>query len=628
GKVEVCQHIRTSLAQAVADELRVTPDALAFVMSDTDRTPYDMGTVGSRTTPFMARRLRQAAATTRELLRDLAAARLGVPRDEIRIAGGWVIHPPSGHSFGYGELTQGQPLLHEFSEDAPITPATEWSIAGSGLLPLDGHAVVTGARRYTSDITLDGMLAGAVVRPPAPGASVATCDTTAAEAIDGVQVVIEGALIGVVAADRGIALRARDAIRVTWNMPHTLDSADLVQYLRENPAVIDPAQRGGPLDHQQGDYPAALASLPHIIRRSYTIAPIAHAPLEPRVALAAWHNNQLTVWTGTQRPFPVRAELAAACGIDETQVRVIVPPTGAAYGGKHTGEASIEAALLARAVGRPVKIIWTRAEEFRDAYVRPAGVIDVAIGSHADGRFVAYGQTTYNAGAAGILPPYTIPHQQISFQPVQPPMRQGSYRALAATANTFARESAIDELAQHLGIDPLQIRLANSDDPRLRAVLEAAAELFGWATRSTASGRGCGIAAGTEKGSYVATCAEVEIRDGTLRVVRLVQAFECGAIVNPIGLRSQVEGAIIQGLGGALFEAIELAGGRIATAGFSEYRVPRFPDLPAITISLLDRRDLPSAGGSETPIIAVAPAIANALAVASGERRRGLPLAR
>jgi isoquinoline 1-oxidoreductase len=358
------------------------------------------------------------------------------------------------------------------------------------------------------------------------------------------------------------------------------------------------------------------------------VAYIAHAPLEPRAALAEWNGGRLTVWTGTQRPFGVRGELAQAFGLPEQDVRVIVPDTGSAYGGKHTGEAAIEAARLARAPGRPVKLVWTREEEFSWAYLRPAGLIEIRSAARADGTITAWEHDNYNSGSAGIQTPYEIANQRITYHPSQAPLRQGSYRALAATANHFARESHMDELAHALGRDPLHFRLQSLRDERLRAVLEAAAAAFGW-RGAAPPGHGYGIAGGTEKGSYVATCAEVAVdrASGQLRVVRVVQAFECGAIVNPDGLRNQVEGAVVQGLGGALYEAIDFAGGRVLNPRFSSYRVPRFADMPAIEVVLVNRLDLPSAGAGETPIIGIAPALGNAIFAATGARLRALPLA-
>jgi isoquinoline 1-oxidoreductase len=385
----------------------------------------------------------------------------------------------------------------------------------------------------------------------------------------------------------------------------------------------------------------AAASEGHTHRASYRVPYIAHAPLETRAAIAEWSNEKLTVFTGTQRPFGVRAELAAIFGVPEANVRVIVPDTGSAYGGKHTGDAAIEAAWLARAVGRPVKVAWSREEEFISAYFRPAGLIEVSSAVDAHGRVVAWEYHNYNSGAAGIRTPYPVANQHVEFHPAESPLRQGSYRALAATANHFARESHMDELAHLAGIDPLDFRLRNLPDEadlaqsRLRAVLMVATERFGWTSQlgraPRKEERGYGLACGTEKGSYVATCAEVHVVPGSnarvVRVVRVAQAFECGAIVDPEGLENQVEGAIVMGLGGALMERIEFGEGKVLTDRFSRYRVPRFRDVPRIETVLLDRTDLPSAGAGETPIVGIAPAVANAIFDATGARLRDLPLA-
>ena len=353
----------------------------------------------------------------------------------------------------------------------------------------------------------------------------------------------------------------------------------------------------------------------------YRVAYIAHTPLEPRAALAYWEAGKLTVYTGSQRPFGVREELTRVFGLPAARVRVIVPDTGSGYGGKHTGEAAIEAARLAKAAGRPVKLLWTREEEFQWAYARPAGVIRVSAAARRDGTLTAWSLDNYNSGTAGIRGTYKVANERLRFHESKSPLRQGSYRALAATANHFARESHLNELAHLAGMDPLAFRLKNLEDARQRAVLQAAAERFGW------DGRRGGIAAGFEKRGYVATVADVEVRDGQVRVTRVVTAFECGAIVNPDALKNQVEGAIVMGLGGALFEALQFDNGRVTNGRLRSYRVPRFRDVPVIETVLLDRKDLPSAGAGECPIVALAPAIAGAIHAATGKRLRALPMA-
>jgi isoquinoline 1-oxidoreductase len=372
-----------------------------------------------------------------------------------------------------------------------------------------------------------------------------------------------------------------------------------------------------------------MAAADKKLSQTYTVAYIAHAPLEPRAAVAEWNGNKLTVWTGTQRPFGVRSELAEALHIPEESVRVIVPDTGSGYGGKHTGECAIEAARLARATGKPVKLVWTREEEFTWAYFRPAGVIEVSTGVKNDGTVTAWEFHNYNSGASAIQSKYAFPNQNIQFHNSKSPLRQGSYRGLAATANHFAREVHMDELAQLVGMDAVDFRLKNIQDQRLKAVLEAAAKSFRWSDAKKQAGRGAGIACGFEKGSYIATAAEVSVDPKTKKVKleRVVASFECGAIVNPVHLHNQVEGAVVQAIGGALFEGIDFQNGQILNAKFSRYRVPRFSDVPPIEIVLLDRKDLPSAGAGETPIVGLAPAVSSAIFEATGQRLRSLPLA-
>jgi nicotinate dehydrogenase subunit B len=308
------------------------------------------------------------------------------------------------------------------------------------------------------------------------------------------------------------------------------------------------------------------------------------------------------------------------------QVRVIVPDTGSAYGGKHTGETAIEAARLAKAAGKPVKVAWTREEEFTWAYFRPAGVIDAKGGVRADGAIVAWEFDNYNSGPSAIRTPYDVPNQRIQFHSLESPLRQGSYRGLAATANHFARESHMDDLAHSVNMDPLEFRLKNLTDSRLRAVFEAAAEKFGWGRLKSSPGQGFGIAGGVEKGGYIATCAEVAIADGEVRISRVAAAWESGAVVNPSGLQNQISGSIMMALGGALFEAIHFANGRILNPQLSQYRVPRFSDMPRIQIEVLDRKDLPPAGAGETAIVGLAPAVGNAIFAATGVRVRSLPM--
>jgi isoquinoline 1-oxidoreductase len=334
------------------------------------------------------------------------------------------------------------------------------------------------------------------------------------------------------------------------------------------------------------------------------------------------------VWTGTQRPFGVQQELMDYFKLPAAQVRVIQPDMGSGYGGKHSGEAALEAARLSKAAGKPVKLVWTRNEEFTWAYLRPAGLIEIRAGVKHDGSLVAWEHHNYNSGPSAIETPYDVANQVIQYHPAKSPLRQGSYRALAATANNFARESHMDAVAHAVRMDPLEFRLKNLKNERLRAVLQAAAEKFGWGKTKATEQRGFGIACGTDKGGYIACCAEVEIdASKSVRVRRIVTGWESGAVVNPDGLRNQQMGAVVQALGGALFEHILFGDGKIRNAYFAQYRLPRFSDTPEIEIVVLDRKDLPSAGAGESGLIALAPAVGNAIFAATGVRVRNMPMA-
>jgi nicotinate dehydrogenase subunit B len=475
------------------------------------------------------------------------------------------------------------------------------------------------------------MLVGAVLRPPAFGATLDSVDVAAASAMPGVVAVADDDFVGVAAPDLAAATRAIEAIDASWTQRPQPSESDLVDHLRRHP--VEAAGWEGGVDDATGNVDSALARAAHRLEATYTAAYIAHVPLETRVATAEWDDRgRLTVWTGTQRPFGVRADLAEALGVGEEAVRVIVPDTGGGWGGKHTGEAALEAARLARAAGRPVMVRWTREEEMTWGYFRPFAVIDVRAGIDPDGTLDAWAFTNTNSGSNAIGTPYRVRNRRIRYQPADSPLRIGSYRGLAATANTFARETAMDELAIACGADPLEFRLRHLDDERLATVLRTAAEQAGWhaATHGpgAADGHGWGIAASVEKGGRVATAAEVRVgRDRHLEIVRLISAFECGLIVNPENLRNQIEGAAAMGLGGALFEAVHFGNGRILTPTIKEYRVPRMTDIPPIEVVLVDRPDLPSAGAGETPIIAIGPAIGNAIHAATGTRLRSMPLA-
>lgn len=623
GKVEVGQNIRTSLAQIVAEELHVPMDKIEMVMGDTSLTPYDRGTFGSLSTPVMGPKLSKAAASAREILLDMAAASMKVERKKLQLENGVIKDQATGKSVNIGQVAKGQKLLKPVNDNVAVTPVNEWKVAGTTVKKVRGEDFVRGKHKYVSDMKLPDMLYGKVLRAPAYGAKLKSVDVSAAQKMPGVTVVHDGDFVGVAAPDVKTASKAIDAIKADWTSSPQPSRSEIFVYIKSK-------SDAGRDEDTAGDAAGAFAKAPVKVEGSFNIDYIAHAPLEPRAGVAQWANNKLTVWTGTQRPFAVQEDLAKAFGIPKENIRVIQPDTGSGYGGKHTGEAGIEAARLAQAARKPVKIVWTREEEFTWAYFRPAGVIDVKAGATSDGTLTSWEFHNYNSGGAAIETSYHVPDRKTQFHPMESPLRQGSYRALASTANVFARECIMNDLATEVKMDPLQFRLKNLREERMKAVLEAAATKFGWGRGRSAPNRGVGIACGTAKGGFVATCVEVEIDSSTQtpKVMRVVTAFECGAIINPGHLESQIQGAVIQGMGGALFERIDFKDGKILNPNFSQYRVPRFSDTPQMEVVMVNRKDLPSAGAGEAPIVGIAPAIRNAIVNAGGVKIYMLPLGR
>ncbi|MCP5516008.1 MAG: xanthine dehydrogenase family protein molybdopterin-binding subunit [Verrucomicrobiales bacterium] len=626
GKIEMGQGARTELTQAAAEELRVPVDQVRMILGDTGLAPDDGLTAGSRTTPSTVPAVRQGAAAARELLVDLAAKQWGVPPGSLEVRDGWITENAGGRSLTYADLARGGEVAAAFAQSVPrdiaLTPVARWRVMGTSVPRVDRRDLVAGRHQYPSDRTRPGMLYGKILRPPSYGARLLAVDLGPARAMAGVVAVQDGSLVGVAAPTTRRAVEALRAVSATaqWEVRAHPSSREVPGLLRRN------AQGGVP----PNPFADELARAPKRLRATYHVAYVQHAPMETRSALAEWDQGRLTVWTGTQNPFGYHRELARAFRLSDDAVRVIVPDFGGGFGGKHTGECAIEAARLAQAAGRPVLVRWTREEEFTWAYFRPAAVIDAEATLDADNRLTSWHFINLNSGGSALETPYRAGRTHARFVRSDAPLRQGSYRVLAATANNFARESFMDELAAAAGVDPLDFRLAHLDEPRLRAVLETAANRFRWKQRVTErrDNLGVGLACGTEKGSVVAACAEVLVDAARDRIVvrRVCQVFECGAVVNPDNLVAQIQSCLIMGLGPALREEMRFAGGVMRNAAFSRYHVPRLSDVPELDLHVLDRPDLPSAGAGETPLIAIAPAIANAVFQATGRRIREMPI--
>ena len=582
GKIEMGQGARTLLTQAFAEELGVPVDRIQLVMGDTLLCPDDGGTWSSLTAPQTVPVIRQAAAAVR-------SARTG-------------------------------------GSDALTDPAG-WKVLGTPTPRVDGASVVTGAKKYPTDVAPAGVLHGIVVRSPHHRASLVSFDAATVKDTPGVRVVRDGDLLAVVGPDRAAARDAAGRVTAEWKAEPLTPQEDWPALFKKEatPPVEQPKARYPPL-LLNGDVGAALDAAHRRRTSSYWLPPIAHAPLEPRAAVAAWDGDTMTIQSGVQAPFLVQQEVAKALGIPPARVRIIAMDSGGAFGGKQRGECEVEAARLARLAGAPVRVAWTREEEFTCSYTRPAALIEIESGVDAAGRLVAMRFANYNGGAAGLASPYEVPHRWIGFYRTRADVRQGSYRALAAVGNAFARESHMDEWAADLKADAVDFRLRHIEDARLREVVERTAARFGWRRARSGSGRGVGMSCTIEKDARLALFVEVETEGTSVRVRRMTATGDFGAILNPDGLRNQMTGALIQGLGGALWEQVTFEGTRQATRRLAHYRVPRFSDLPAMDVQFIDRRDVAPAGAGESPITLTAPAIAAAVFAATGVRHTRLPI--
>jgi isoquinoline 1-oxidoreductase len=630
GKVEYGQGIRSGLAIEVADELRVPLESVDVVLGDTALVPWDMGTFGSQSTARVGVQLRKAAATARQALLELAADRLDLPASDLRAANAAVASSAADNrAVAYAELIGSATIVRDVDDAIALTPSSQFSVMGAAQTRTDARARVTGEAKYSQDIQLEGMLFAAVLRRPWRGAQRVSVDASVAERMPGVALVVqEEDLVAVLADTDEHAAGALAMLRAEWDKPAahatTVDLAEILLNSAHDPYVT---QEAGSLDEG-----FKLAS--GVLDATYFVPYVSNAPMEPRAAVAAWDGGHLTVWAGTQRPFGIRTELAQRFEIDEASVRVIAPEIGGGFGSKSPYPAAHEAARLARIAGRPVRVAYSRADDMTYATMRPAALIRIKSGFTSDGKIVAWECHAFHAGDRPFLgrrgsdSPYDAPHVRVTTYTSDSPLATGSYRSLGAAANHFAREVHVDEIAEATGIDPVEFRLRNLSQPRFRRVLERAADAHGWRASPSRSGSGQGIAIGIDVGSYVATAVQADVGNREVRVARVTAALDCGLVVNPEGAKNQVEGAIVMGMGTALYEAIDFHDGRVLNAGFTRYRVPRSNDAPAIETLLVGDDDTPSTGAGEPGIVPIAAAISNAVFDRTGIRHRELPIQR
>ena len=628
GKIEMGQGPITSLAQMLADELDVRPDTVTMVMGDTDLCPWDMGTFGSLSTRQFGPSLRAAGAEARGVLIEMASEHLGLPSSRLATENGEVYdRTDSSRRVSYGLLTKGKKIERHMPH--AVKKPSEFRVMGKPARRTDALAKVTGKAQYAGDVRFPGMLYAKILRPTAHGAKLVEVDTSDAEKVEGVQVVREGDFVAVLHEYPDVADMALSKVRARFDVPpSTLDDTNIYDHLLKlNPEVKVVAQGGNTAELRRTSTTAYEAT--------YRDGYVAHAPIEPHTAVARIEGKKATVWASTQTPFSARDAVAKELHFSEEQVRVITPFVGGGFGGKTVNLQAVEAARCAKLSGRPVQVAWSRREEFFYDSFRPAAVVTIVSDVTEGGKLLFWDYHVYFAGERGSQQFYDIPnHRTVAHNPSwvaapgSHPFATGPWRAPANNTNTFARESQIDMMAARAKMDPVEFRLRNLSDAKMRRVLQAAADRFGWKPMPPPSGRGYGVACGIDAGTSVAAIGEVTVdkSSGKVQVTRVVCAQDMGLVVNPEGAAMQMEGCITMGLGYALKEHIRFKGGEILDTNFDTYEIPRFSWLPKIETVLLDDPEAPPQGGGEPAIIVMGGVVANAIYDAIGVRLLEMPM--
>ena len=663
GKVEIGQGILTALVQMVSEELDVKVERIRLVAAGTDSSPNEGITSGSRSIQESGIALRYASAEARELLLSRAAERLGVSMERLTVEDG-VVHARDGGSVTYWELADDALLKREARGDATPKTAAQHEVVGRSLPRIDIPGKVTGQPVYLQDMELPGMLHGRIVRPQGPGARLVNVDIAQVQAMPGVRAVVrDGSFLGVVAEREEQAIRAqrRLARLAQWQAGAPLP--DL------NPRYLLKMQSEDEIISEKGDAAGGLRAARRL-KAEYSKPHIAHASMSPSCAVATLEAGRYTVWTHSQGIFPLRGDLAKVLGVKDTDIVVMHAEAAGCYGHNGADDAALDAVLLARAVpGRPVRVQWMREDEFAwEPYGSPMVVaLEAALDDRGDivswsHELWSHGHSTRPGAKAGTnllaawhlerpspaapagnpplpaggshrnaIPLYEFPAQRVVNHLVrEAPLRTSALRSLGAHANVFAIESFLDEIAATSGADPIEFRLRYLKDPRARAVIETVAKAAAWLPNEKGDGtrgRGIGFAKYKNLGSYVAVIAEVAVAED-VRVTRMWAAVDVGQIINPDGVRNQIEGGIIQAASWTLKEQVTYDREQVTSRDWDGYPVLTFPEAPSVHVELIERPDHPPVGAGEGAQGPTAAAIGNAVYTALGVRLRDMPFTR
>jgi isoquinoline 1-oxidoreductase len=630
GKIEMGQGPITSLGQMLADELDVHYDSIDIFMGDTDLCPWDEGTYGSLTTRVFGPLLRAAGAEARATLLEMAAEYLSVPVDGLEVRDGIATAKDDKEKkVSYGTLTSGKEIIKKLEKKPVLKKPSEFRYMGQSMLRIDAEEKVTGEALYAGDIQLPGMRYARILRGPSHFSKLINVDTSAAESMDGIEVVRDGDLVAVLHELPDMADIAISKVKGEYETkdPDVNDQSifeHLVKY-GTGKRVVD---EGGDLD-------LGLKNSSQVFEMEYLDGYVAHAPIENHTATAMMEGDVMKIWASTQTPYPARTDVAEMLGVPEEKVHIMQIFLGGGFGGKIYNQQILEVARLVKLTGKPIQLEWTRREEFAYDRLRPAAVVKIKSGINDKGQITLWDYDVFFAGSRGSKQYYEVPdHKTVSSstergEPDAHMFYTGAWRAPGHNTNTFARESQIEIMAVAAGIDPLEFRLRQLKDAKYINVLKMAAEKFGWTPARGPSGRGYGIACGTDTGTTVGMMAEVDVdkTTGHVQVKRVVVAMDMGLVVNPQGATIQAEGCINMGLGYALGEDIKFEGGKMLTRNFDSYDIARFSWTPEkIEVLLVDAQDEPPHGGGEPAIICMGGVVANAIFDATGARLYQMPM--
>lgn len=662
GRVELGTGTRTALAQIAADELYLPFGSVSMVQGDTARAPDEGYTAGSKTIQIGGVNVRNAAAEARQALLEMASARFGVPPDQLTVAAGAIsVSADPSQSVTYGDLIGNQTFNRAVSKNPVLKNASQYTVVGQSIPRVDLPAKIFGQPAYLQDLRVPGMLHGRTIHPPTIGATLNDVDqSSVADNPDLVQVVRNGNYLGVVATTEWGAIQAARNLKVDWTPANRLpDQSQLPAWIRQQPTTDKPAPTGN-----TGDVDTALAIAGQVLQATFTQPYQDHASIGPSCAVADVQGNQATVYSSTQGVYPLQGAIAQLLGLDAPNVHVVHMEGSGCYGHNGFDDVAGEAALLSQAAGKPVRVQWMRQDEHVWEPHGPAMVVDVRGAVDGQGKVSAWDyqvwtpthSTRPGGFAANLLPGmlvsppppdaqngqtggdrnaptnYTFANSRVMVHWLNSsPIRVSALRSLGAMANTFANESFMDELAYAAKVDPVQFRLNHLDDARATAVVQAAADKIGWQPHTAPgnSGRGMGIAFARYENTeaYVACAAEVSVdSSGRIMLNHIAVAHDCGLIINPDGLRNQIEGNVVQSASRAILEQVNFDTSKITSVDWRTYPILRFQDIPHIDIVLINHPDQPAWGAGEISTLTTPPAIANAIFHATGQRMRSIPL--